>query len=162
MKSMTFDTLVEKVVECEKAFGNKSNQSTGETLCLSQKGKSEPHNYFRGEGIKRECGRKNFRGKAGRHNQGERSNLHYTRCERNGSNEENDYKFPWKKIKYRQNQKEDKGKTSDLVKGKTLEFTHYIVSHCNIGVNKDLFNTSFSSWIYAWLLDTSDNYHTTF
>jgi hypothetical protein len=42
--------------------------------------------------------------------------------------------------------KEDKEKVLDMSKGKALESTHYIVSHCNIGVTKDLFNTSSTSW----------------
>jgi len=34
MKSITFDNFVEKVVEREKSFGNKSTHSTRETMCL--------------------------------------------------------------------------------------------------------------------------------
>jgi hypothetical protein len=37
MKSITFDKLVEKVAEHEKAFGKKSTPSTGETVYLAQK-----------------------------------------------------------------------------------------------------------------------------
>ena len=39
MKAMTFDTLVDKIVEREKAFGKKESFSTStvETLCLAQK-----------------------------------------------------------------------------------------------------------------------------
>jgi hypothetical protein len=48
------------------------------------------------------------------------------------------------------------------VKGKVLEYAHYIVNHCNIGVNEDLFNTSFSSWRDAWMLDTGVACHITF
>jgi hypothetical protein len=39
------------------------------------------------------------------------------------------------------------------MKGK--EPDHYVVSHCNIGVTEDFFNTSLSSWGDAWILDTS-------
>jgi hypothetical protein len=75
----------------------------------------------------------------------------------------NDCKVPWENIKEdRQNQKEDKGKTLESTKGKALESTHYIVSHCNIGVTEDLFNTSFASWRDAWLLDTGATSHMTF
>jgi hypothetical protein len=66
------------------------------------------------------------------------------------------------KIKDKQDQKEDKGKASDLVKGKAPESAHYIVSHCNIGVTEDLFNTSFASWRDAWLLDIGATCHMTF
>jgi hypothetical protein len=30
-----------------------------------------------------------------------------------------------------------------------------VIGHCNIGINEDLFETSFASWRDAWLLDTS-------
>jgi hypothetical protein len=40
--------------------------------------------------------------------------------------------------------------------------SHYVVSHCNIGVTEDLFNTSFASWGDAWLLDTGATSHMTF
>ena len=70
-----------------------------------------------------------------RHNQGDRSNLHYTRCKKNGSHEENDCKFLWDKIKEdKQNKKEDIGKTSEPTKSNPPESSHYIVSHYNIGV----------------------------
>jgi hypothetical protein len=39
------------------------------------------------------------------------------------------------------NHKEEKGKASNLVKGKAPKSTHYIVSHFHIGVNEDSFNT---------------------
>jgi hypothetical protein len=63
------------------------------------------------------------------------------------------------KIKDIHNQKEDQCKTLDLAKGKTPESAHYIVSHCNIGVTEDLYNTSFASWRGAWLLDTGATCH---
>jgi hypothetical protein len=63
MKSITFDSLVEKVEEHEKAFGKKTTQTTGETVCLARKGKNQSNDSSRGEGSKRGCGRKNFRGK---------------------------------------------------------------------------------------------------
>jgi hypothetical protein len=75
----------------------------------------------------------------------------------------NDYRVPWEKIKEdRQNKKEDKGKTSEPMKGKPLESSHYIVSHCNIGVTEYLFNTSYTPWRDAWLLDIGATSHMTF
>jgi hypothetical protein len=71
-------------------------------------------------------------------------------------------RIPWEKIKDKQDQKEDKGKASDLAKGKAPESIHYIVAHCNIGVNEDLFNTSFASWRDAWLFNTGATCHMTF
>jgi hypothetical protein len=55
IKSITFDKLVEKVAEREKAFGKKSTSSTCETLYLDQKDKSKQHDSSRGENIKRGC-----------------------------------------------------------------------------------------------------------
>jgi hypothetical protein len=63
MKSITFDKLVEKVVEHEKSFGNKSTNSIGETVCLAQKDKIKPHDSSIGERNKRGHGRKTFRGR---------------------------------------------------------------------------------------------------
>jgi hypothetical protein len=96
----------------------------------------------------------------GRHNPCERFDIHCTYCERNGSHEATNCRVPWEKIKERRNQKEDRGKTSEPTKGKVI--THYTVSHCNIGVTDDLFNTSFASWRDAWLLDTGATSHMKF
>lgn len=49
------------------------------------------------------------------------------------------------RIKSSQRKKEDKGKISDPPKGKAPEYTHYILSHSNIGVIEDLFQVSFPS-----------------
>ena len=35
MKSLTFDTLVEKIIELEKAIGKKTTQPIGEIVCLA-------------------------------------------------------------------------------------------------------------------------------
>jgi hypothetical protein len=78
----------------------------------------------------------------------------------NGSHEATDCRVPWEKIKEKQNQKEDRDKTSEPVEGKAL--AHYVVSHCNIGVIEDLFNASLSFWEDAWLLDTGATSHMTF
>jgi len=63
MKSITFDTLVEKVVEREKAFGKKSTHSTWEIMCVSQKEKSKPNGSSRGESNRRGHVRNTFRGR---------------------------------------------------------------------------------------------------
>jgi hypothetical protein len=62
------------------------------------------------------------------------------------------------KINDKKYQTEDKDKYP--MKGKAP--VHYIVSHCNIGVTKYLFNTSFASWGDAWLLDTGTTSHMKF
>ena len=41
LKSLYFDSLVEKIVEHEKDFGKKTTQPTWETVCLAQKGKNQ-------------------------------------------------------------------------------------------------------------------------
>ena len=38
MKAMTFEKLVEKIAEREKAFGKKESKPNEETLCLVKKG----------------------------------------------------------------------------------------------------------------------------
>jgi hypothetical protein len=63
MKSITFDKLVEKLVEHEKDFGNKSSHSIGETMCIYQKEKNKPHDYSIGKRNRRGRGRKNFIGR---------------------------------------------------------------------------------------------------
>jgi hypothetical protein len=65
MKSMTFEKLVKKVADREKAFGKKSTPSTGETVYLAQKDKSKQHDSSRGESNRRGRGRgrKSFRGR---------------------------------------------------------------------------------------------------
>jgi hypothetical protein len=55
---------------------------------------------------------------------------------------------------------EDIDRTLDLVKGKAL--IHYVVSYYNIGVSKDLFNTSFASLGDAWILDIGATSHMKF
>jgi len=48
MKSIKFDTFVEKVVECEKSFGKKSSCSTDESICISEKENIQPHDSSKG------------------------------------------------------------------------------------------------------------------
>ena len=96
----------------------------------------------------------------GRHNQGDRSNLHCSRCEKNGSHEANDCRVSWDKIKEDiHNKKEDKGKPTEPTKAYPPKSAHYIVSHCNIGVTKDLFNTAYGPWKDTWLLATCTTSH---
>jgi len=63
MKSISFEKLMEKVVECGKVFGNKSSHSTSESKCLKHKEKSKPHDSSRGERKKRGNGINTLRGR---------------------------------------------------------------------------------------------------
>jgi len=54
-----------------------------------------------------------------------------------------------------------KSKKKKEDEGKTLESTHFVVSHYNIGINEDLFKASIDSWRDVWLLDTSATCHMT-
>jgi hypothetical protein len=77
--------------------------------------------------LAREDVKNNFRGKGVWHNPCDISNLYCARYRRNGSHEANDCRVPWEKIKEDiWNQKEDKGKTLELMKVKA---PHYIVAH---------------------------------
>jgi hypothetical protein len=127
---------VEKIAECEKDFEKKTIYPTGEIACFAQKGKNQSHDSYRGEGSK-----------------SERSDLHCVHCGKNG-HEAKTCRIPWEKIKEKQEQKEEKGKA--------LESAHFVIAHCNIGINEDLFKTSFSSWRDAWLLDTGATCHMNF
>jgi hypothetical protein len=132
MKSITFDKLVEKVAEHEKAFGKKSSPSTGETIYLAQKDKSKPHDSSRGESNRRGCGRgrNSFRGrgvdttkvidpifivpiaKIMGHMKHMTTEFHGIRSK-----------------KTRQNKKEDKGKTSEPTKGNPhLPITLFLIA----------------------------------
>jgi hypothetical protein len=127
MKSITFENLVEKFVECENSFGKKSTPSTSGVVYLAQKEKSKPHDSPRGDKNRRGHGhgRNTFRGRGG-----DSSNLHCTCCKKNGSHEAYDYMVPWDMIKEdRENKKEDKGKTSEPTKGNPHESSHCIFSH---------------------------------
>ena len=48
-KSMTFQKLVKKVADHEKAFGKKPSPLTSETVYLGQKDKNKPPDSSRGE-----------------------------------------------------------------------------------------------------------------
>ena len=96
----------------------------------------------------------------GRLSQGEKSNLHCIRCNRDRSHDASTCKFPWDKIEQERNQA--KGKTNEKDKGKAPETAYSVVAHCNIGVNEDLLNASLSSWKNYWLLDLGATCHMTF
>ena len=159
LKDITFDTLVKKSAEREKAFGKRiASKSSEEAVCFAYKEKHPVQDSSRGRGGRRGRGRY-FRGGGGRHSQGEKADLHCIRCKRNGSHDASTCKLPWDKIEQQRNQQ--KGKTDDTDKGKALESAHYVVAQCNIGVNEDLFNASLASWKNDWLLDLGATCHMT-
>eukprot|EP00253_Pinus_taeda_P027944 PITA_27944 len=124
LKDITFDSLVKKFSEREKAFGEKTApESSEETVCLAHKEKYLAQYSTRGRGGRRGRGRY-FRGSGGRHSQGEKADLHCICCKRNRSHDASTCKLPWDKIEQRRNQQ--KGKTDDTEKGKAPESTHYI------------------------------------
>jgi hypothetical protein len=53
-------------------------------------------------------------------------------------------------------------KNKRKTKVKLLNPLMSIIAHCNIGINEDLFKTSFDSWRDSWLLDTCATCHMTF
>jgi len=63
LKSLTFDTLADKIVEREKAFGKKSSDSTSDTLCIAQKGKNVAYDSSQGERSNHGHGRRNHIGR---------------------------------------------------------------------------------------------------
>jgi hypothetical protein len=63
MKNLTFDKLVEKIVEREKSFGKKESLPNAETLCLAQEGKKSSNDPARHNTSSRGHGRKQFRGR---------------------------------------------------------------------------------------------------
>jgi len=124
LKDITFESLVKKFAEREKAFGKKTvPESSEETVCLAHKENHPAQDSTRGRGGRRGRGRY-FRGRGGRHSQAEKADLHYIRCKRNGSHDASTCKLPWDKIEQRRNQQ--KGETDDTDKGKAPESAHYI------------------------------------
>lgn len=59
LKSLTFDTLEEKVTKCEKAFGKKSNDPTSDILCIAKKGNNVAYDSSQGESSNQGHGRRN-------------------------------------------------------------------------------------------------------
>eukprot|EP00253_Pinus_taeda_P021152 PITA_21152 len=126
LKDITFDFLVKKFAEREKAFGKKTTLESSEGIvCLAHREKNLAQDSSRGRGGRRERGRY-FRGREGRHSQGENSELHCICCKRNGSHDASTCKLPWDKIEQQRNQ--PKGKTNDTNKGKAPRSTHYVVA----------------------------------
>ena len=64
LKEITFDSLVDKFVEREKAFGKKTApQSSQEVVCLAHRKKNHAQDSSRGKGGRRGSGRRNFKGR---------------------------------------------------------------------------------------------------
>jgi hypothetical protein len=53
LNSLYFESLVEKIAECEKDFRKKTSHPIEETMFLAQKRKNQSHDSSRGEGSKR-------------------------------------------------------------------------------------------------------------
>ena len=94
MKLLNFETLVEKIAEHEKAFGEKTTQSNVEIIFLAQKDKKQTNDSSRGESGRRGHGKIQFIGKGSRHNQGERPYCHCTHFNRDG-HEAQYCQIPW-------------------------------------------------------------------
>lgn len=98
LKDITFDSLVKKFAEREKAFGKKiTPESYEEGVCLAHKEKNLSQDSSRGRGGRRGRGIY-FRGRGGTHSQGEKSDFHRICCKRNGSHDASTCKLPWDKI----------------------------------------------------------------
>ena len=124
-KYLTFDNLVEKIADREKAFGKKSSKPAGESPCFAQKAKNQPKDPSKGDSSKRGRGRRNFRGRGGR---SKRSDLQCKRCGNTGHTSDQCW-ASWDSIKDKNNQKkddQDASKSSDSC----------IVAHCNLGTNE--------------------------
>ena len=142
---------MKKFAERETAFGKKIVlESFEEVVCLAHKEKHPAQESSRGRGGRRGRGRY-FKGKGGRHSQGEKVDLHCICYKRNGSHDASTCKLPRDKIEQQRNQQN--GKIDDTNKGKAAESAHYVVAQCNTGVNENLFNASLASWKNDWLLD---------
>ena len=62
-------------------------------------------------------------------------------------------KSPWEKICEK--------KEKPLERGNPLESAHYVIAHCNVGI-EEFFRTSNSCLNDTWLLDTGATCHMTF
>ena len=71
---------MKKIARREKAFGNKTTpESSKEAMCLAHKEKNIAQDSSKGRGGRRGIGRY-FRGRGGRHSQGEKVDLHCICC----------------------------------------------------------------------------------
>ena len=77
LKDITFDSLVKKFAEREKDFGQKTApESFEEVVCLAHKEKNLAQDSSKGRGGQRGR-RRYFKGKGGKHSQGEKADLHF-------------------------------------------------------------------------------------
>lgn len=95
LKTITFDLLVEKLVEREKAFGRKID-NTNKNVCFSHKEKPLNKISSRGGYNDRGKGRGQWRKND---NLNDRQHLYCKRCGRKGSHEAHECKLSWDKIK---------------------------------------------------------------
>ena len=138
---MTFGKFVEKIAEREKTLRKESNPNE-ETLCLAQKGHKSKEEFANDENRSRGLGRGQigqYKGRGGRFNQGEKQCY---RCGRTGHTASY-CRTSWEKIVNKKEQVQDKGNPP--------ESAHYVVAHCNLGI-EEAFSTSFS-WNDNWLLN---------
>jgi len=63
LKSLDFDSLVDKIAKCEKDFKKNIAQTTRETIVLPQKDKNQSHDSSRGQCSNRGRVKNNFRGR---------------------------------------------------------------------------------------------------
>ncbi|XP_057866584.1 uncharacterized protein LOC131074052 [Cryptomeria japonica] len=148
MKDITFDKIVEKIAEREKAFGKKASHSNDETLRLAQQGHTSKDESSRHDTSSRGRGSRQSRGRGGRNHQGDRQHsqpqhqhrdyqhkdiqlrdkqsMQCYRCGKMGHSATL-CRTPWEKIRDKKEQPPDKGNP--------LEFVHYVVAHCNLWID---------------------------
>jgi hypothetical protein len=97
-------------------------------MCLTQKGKNQSHDSSRRKSIKRERGKKNFMGRGVKKIKVRGLIFTVFLVEIMGHMKRRHEKYH--------------GKISRTIrnKGKDLESTHFVVVHCNIGINPEIFS----------------------
>jgi hypothetical protein len=100
--------------------------------------------------------------KVTKHFQQQHQHKQILQCHRCGNvgHTSNNSRTPWKKISEKKEKTKDKDKKPPE-KDNPLESAHYVVAHCNLGI-EEVFSTSFSSWNDTWLLDIGATCHMTF